>query len=118
MLAEFRRDIREAKYLVKGGLIAAGDRAVGAGQFVLVELETASLRPAAHFDIVVLAPNEVIQGEGKLGVIDHAQVGLHHHTAGADEDADFGIAAAENLDHARQFNQAIHNRLRIVGANK
>ena len=53
MLAEFRRDIREAKYLVKSGLIAASDRAVGTGPFVLVELE--STLPCARRRISMLS---------------------------------------------------------------
>jgi hypothetical protein len=77
VFAQLGRDKSKPKCREQSTLVDAGNRSIGPRQSVLVERESACQRPSAHGDIVSLRTGEIVKREGKLGVIDSAQIALH-----------------------------------------
>ena len=84
VFAQLRRDVGAGQAPKRSASSRQATRPVVPGQLVLVELEAARLSAAPHLDVVFLAAGEVVQGERKLLVVDHAQIGLHHEAMPSD----------------------------------
>ncbi len=108
LLAQFRRDPRQAEGLVDARLGVAGDAGVvlDAEQAVLVQLESLAYRAIAKLDVVRLAAGEVLQRGATRGWRHQPQIGLQ---ALAETDAALGRPLPEDTLHAPERHEVFHH---------
>jgi hypothetical protein len=119
VLAEFRGDELEAEAVEDFLFGMAADQELGVAGFlggaeesVFIEAQAAGNGALAHDDVVFLAAGEVGEGEGVLGVGDHAEVGLH---TVAKVNTGFGVAVAEDLDDVGEGDEVLEDSGGVFG---
>src|SRR5262249_13674384 len=73
--------------------------------------------------VMFFATREIVKSKGKLLLTNNAQIGVHDNAARATEialngHAAFGFASADNLDHARQLHEPVHDRVWVLGTGE
>lgn len=120
VLTQFGLNVIELQSPVDVGFVLARQRGVSRNvkQLVFIQLETILNGPLPQGDVVLLAAGEVVESEGKLGIGNDTQVGVHDNLVHGQNDARFGLAMSGNALYRRELDEGVHDGAGILGADE